>query len=335
MAVIPNTPIAVIGAGSWGTALALLLARNGNETRLWGNEADNQAFMQKYRVNERYLPEYPFPDSLVVTTTLAECVEGAQDILLVVPSHAFRIVLKELKDLVSSDARLAWATKGLDPKTKQLLHEVVKEELSPDTPVAVLAGPSFAKEVAANQPTAVSLAGNNESFILDCIERFHNDRFRIYVNDDMIGVQLFGALKNILAIAVGIADGLHFGANSRAALITRGLAEMARLNEALGGQAKTLLSLAGVGDLVLTCTDDQSRNRRFGLAIGVGADADAARATIGQEVEGLSNTKQVHELAQSLSVEMPIIEQVYNILMKGQSPKDVVAELLERAPKHE
>lgn len=327
--------VAVIGAGSWGSALALLLARNGVDTRLWGNEDDNQSLMQSTRENARYLPGHTFPDNLTVCLDVEACLEGVRDVLIVVPSHVFRSVLQQLKPLLPKDARIVWGTKGLDPKTKQCLSQVVADEMGEQTPMAVLAGPSFAKEVAANQPTAVSLAGNDETFLQDCIEYFHNDRFRVYVNDDMIGVQLCGALKNILAIGVGIADGLQLGANSRAALITRGLAEMARLNTAIGGQAQTLMSLAGVGDLVLTCTDDQSRNRRFGLALGMGVDCETAQRKIGQAVEGLQNTQQVYELAQEHGVDMPIVTQVFGIIHKGLSPEHVVAELLERAPKHE
>lgn len=332
---IRSEPIAVIGAGSWGTALALLLARNGNPVRLWGNEPERQRAMQVDRVNARYLPGEVFPENLRVDLTLEACVEGVEDVLVVVPSHAFRSVLQQLKPLVSPSVRIVWGSKGLDPQTKHVLYDVVQAVFSDQTPAVVLAGPSFAAEVAAGLPTAVSVAGNNPEFLQDCIDRFHNDRFRLYVNDDMLGVQLCGALKNILAIAVGIADGLSLGANARAALITRGLAEMTRLNLALGGQERTLMGLAGIGDLVLTCTDNQSRNRRFGLALGQGLDAETAKQHIGQEIEGATNTQQVYALAHSLNVEMPITENVYRILHEGAAPMDVLAELLSRGLKHE
>jgi len=327
--------IAVIGAGSWGTALALLLARNGHETRLWGSNPTQQRLMQQQRCNSRYLPDINFPDNLSVPLLLSEAVADVRDICINVPSHAFREVLLLLKPMLSSEVRLVWGTKGIDPQTHQILSEVVAEVLSSDVPVAVLAGPSFAAELAAAKPTAVSLAGNNEQFLQDCLNYFHNDYFRIYINDDLVGVQLFGAMKNVLAIAVGISDGLQLGANTRAALITRGLAEMGRLNSALGGEEKTLLGLAGVGDLVLTCTDNLSRNRRLGVALGQGISLIKAREQIGQEVEGVGNVKQVRELAAEHGVVMPITEQVYSILYRGYSAERVLEELLSRSPKHE
>jgi len=335
MAIIPTAPITVLGAGSFGTALALLLARNGNQVRLWGNESDRMQQLKSKHENEYYLPGFALPDNMAVFTDLAKSLEGVQDILIVVPSHAFTSILKKIKPLVPDNVRIAWGSKGLDPQTQDLLHVRVADIFSKDTPMVVVAGPSFAKEVAANLPTAVSIASNNPEFCQDCVERFHNDRFRVYVNSDMIGVELCGALKNILAIAVGIADGLSLGANTRAALITRGLAEMSRLCEALGGHRTTLMGLAGVGDLVLTCTDNQSRNRRFGLAVGQGKTQAQALEEIGQAVEGLQNVKQVHLLSKKLHVDMPIVEQVYQVLEKGVSPSHVLSELLERAPKRE
>lgn len=335
MAQIPADPIAVIGAGSWGTALALLLARNGNEVRLWGNEVQQMQHMQSARVNAKYLPDYPFPDHLQPCVALEECLVSVRDVLIAVPSHVFASVLQTLKPHLPANVRVSWGTKGLDPKTKLLPHQLVMNVFSPQTPAAVIAGPSFAKEVAAGLPTAVSLAGNDELFMQSLIERLHNDCFRVYRNDDIIGVQLCGVVKNVLAIAVGISDGLQLGANARAALITRGLAEMTRLCKALGGQSKTLMSLAGVGDLVLTCTDDQSRNRRFGLALGKGIAQQEALTQIGQAVEGRGNALQLFELAQQYQLDMPITEQVHAILYENASTKSVVAELLERAPKAE
>lgn len=328
-------PIAVLGAGSWGTALALLLARNGNPVRLWDIDTKHALQLQKKRVSEQYLPGYPFPNNLAIFTELAKCLQNTQDVLIVVPSFGFRPLLETMKPLVVKAVRIAWGSKGLDPDSKKLLHRVVFDVFSKDTPVAALAGPSFAKEVAEQMPTAVSLAGNNAEFIQDLITRCHNDRFRVYENPDLIGVQLCSVLKNVLAIAVGIADGLEFGANTRAALITRGLVEMGRLSEAMGGQKKTLLSLAGLGDLVLTATDDQSRNRRFGIAVGRGMDVKSAEKEIGEAVEGLKNVRQVFELSQELKVDMPIATQVYGVLCRGYSPEDVLGELLLREPKVE
>lgn len=327
-------PIVVIGAGMWGTALALVLARNGNDVRFWGNIPEQQNAMRADRENKQYLPGIPFPDSLTVVDTLKEALNDTTDVMIVVPSNAFRIVIQQLRDVIEAP-RIAWGTKGVDPKTRHLLHQLVFEAYSDKTPVAVLAGPSFAKEVADGKPTAVSLAGNDDRFTDDLMARFHNQHFRVYKNNDMIGLELCGTLKNILAIAVGISDGLELGANTRAALITRGLVEMGRLCKAMGADKNTLLSLAGVGDLVLTCTDDQSRNRRFGKAIGQGDDRETAEKNIGQAVEGLHNVEQVHVLAQQYGVEMPITEQVHRILFESADPHQVVSDLLSRVPKSE
>ena len=331
---IKEKPIVVIGAGSWGTALALLLARNGNVVRLWGNTPEQQQEMMDGRENVRFLPGFPFPEPLVVCETLQAALVDVQDILVVVPSNAFRVVIQQLVTLIKNP-RIAWGTKGLDPSTQKVLHQVVCEIFSEKTPVAVLAGPSFAKEVAEEKPTAVSLAGNHAEFVNDLIERFHNPYFRVYQNNDMLGLELCGAMKNVLAIAVGISDGLTLGANTRAALITRGLVEMGRLCDAMGADKNTLFSLAGVGDLVLTCTDDQSRNRRFGKAIGQGDDCKIAEKNIGQAVEGLHNVEQVHQLAKRHCVDMPITHSVFRILFQSADPQTVVSELLARSPKVE
>ncbi len=329
-----DSPITVIGAGAWGTALALLLARNGNAVRLWGNNVAEIAELQADRENRRYLPGFSFPQNLHVLSDLEESLVDVRDILIVVPSYAFRHVLEAVQPHVK-EVRIAWGTKGIDPNTRDFLHQVVFDTFSKDTPIAALSGPSFAKEVAAEKPTAVSLAGNDLAFIEDLIERLHNKYFRVYQNTDLIGLQLCGTLKNIMAIAVGVSDGLALGANARSAIITRGLAEMGKLGDAMGAQASTLLSLAGVGDLVLTCTDNQSRNRRFGIAIGKGADPESAEKEIGQAVEGFHNVVQIYELAQSQGVEMPITEQVYAILHQGAKPESAVAQLLSRTPKWE
>ena len=331
---IKDTPITVIGAGAWGTALALLLARNKNHVRLWGNDVAQMTTLQQDRENRQCLPGLSFPDNLQIISDLEEALRDVQDIFIVVPSNAFRSVVETIKTHVKNP-RIAWGTKGLDPNTRQFFHEVVFESFSTKTPIAVLSGPSFAKEVADGKPTAVSLAGNDLVFIEDLIERLHNAHFRVYQNTDLIGLQLCGTVKNIMAIAVGIADGLELGANTRAAIITRGLVEIGRLCDAMGAQPNTLLSLAGVGDLVLTCTDNQSRNRRFGLLVGKGKDLKTAEKEIGQAVEGLHNVKQVYELARSHGIEMPITEQIYAILHQNAEPKEVVTQLLSRAPKWE
>nr|MCH9644883.1 NAD(P)-dependent glycerol-3-phosphate dehydrogenase [Gammaproteobacteria bacterium] len=259
-----------------------------------------------------------------------------QDILIVVPSVGFRSVLLEIKQRVDvSKIRLVWGSKGLDPETGLRLDQVVEQVIGSDAVYAVLSGPSFAMEVAHGMPTAVSLAGNDDAFLNDLIQRFHNSVFRVYKNDDIVGVELCGVVKNVLAIAVGIADGLHYGANTRAAMITRGLVEVGRLCHQMGADAKTLMSLAGVGDTILTCTDNQSRNRRFGLALGEGKTVAQAMESVGQTVEGYENTRQIYQLSQKQQVEMPIVGQVYKVLFENYPANKAVEGLLERAPKSE
>ena len=333
---VNQQPISVVGAGSWGTALAIQLASSGAPVRLWGHHSDVMSQMRAQRENTRYLKGCAFPDSLSVYTDMAECLAGVNDVLVVVPSHAFRAILRQLKSHVElSSVRIAWGTKGLDPLSQQFLHEVVAEELGDTVPSAIISGPSFAKEVASGVPTAVSVAGNDECFVDDLVTRFHAHTFRVYKNADFIGVQLCGLLKNILAIAVGMIDGLGLGANTRAALITRGLAEMSRLCLAVGGRVETLMGLAGVGDLVLTCTDNQSRNRRFGILLGEGLSIGAAKAQVGQEIEGYFNARQVYELSQRLQLEMPIADQVFAVLYEDRSPEQALQQLITRSPKAE
>jgi glycerol-3-phosphate dehydrogenase (NAD(P)+) len=325
-------PITILGAGSWGTALAVLLARNGNKVRLWGRHTKE---MQLSRCNKRYLPGIRLPDTIQIFSELQLALEGSNDILIAVPSYAFRSVIIQVHRYRPYDIRIAWATKGLDSENNQLLHEVAFEIYQTELPIAVIAGPSFAKEVAQGLPTAVTLASNDPHFANDLIRSFHADYFRVYIQSDLVGVELCGAVKNCLAIATGISDGLGYGANARSALITRGLAEMIRLGLAIGGQQETFMGLAGVGDLVLTCTDNQSRNRRFGYAIGSGVSMLEAEKTIGQVVEGNLNAFRVLALAKHYHVEMPIIEQICEVLLGKVTPFESVARLFAREPRHE
>lgn len=327
--------IAVIGAGSWGTALALVLARNGHQVKMWGRDDKQLALMARDRSNERYLPGIPFPPKLTISKTVAEVLQGVRDVLIVVPSEAFRAALEEIKPLLPKNARIVWATKGLDPSSSLLLHQVAKEVLGLNYPLAVLTGPSFAKEVAEGLPTAVTLASTDPTFSKDLVAYFHSPMFRIYLNSDFIGVEVGGAVKNVLAVAAGISDGLGFGANTRAALITRGLFEMMRLGVALGAKQETFMGLAGVGDLVLTCTDNLSRNRRYGLALGQGLTPSEAQKSIGQVIEALANTALIYDLACKLNIEMPIVEQVYRVLSGELTPKAAVHALMSREPKLE
>ena len=330
-----TTPIAVLGAGSWGTALAILFARNGHPCILWGHHPEHVAALAANRSNARYLPEVPFPAPLQVADSLLAAAQGAAIVVLAVPSHAFRDTLKAVATHLPGRAKIAWATKGLEPESGRLLHEVVEEVLGAATPAAALSGPTFAAEVAAGLPSAITVASRHADFARQLATVLHNEHFRAYTSDDMIGVQLGGATKNVLAIAVGVADGLALGANARAALITRGLAEMMRLGLAMGGKSETLMGLAGVGDLILTCTDNQSRNRRFGLGLGQGLDRPQIAANIGQEIEGIGTAKLVYRLSQDHGIDMPITEQVYRILYQGLSPLDAVRNLLLRQQKAE
>lgn len=327
--------VVVLGAGSWGTALGLLLARNGHAVRLWGHDPDEITPLRRDRENRRYLSGIPFPPTLGVDTDLAEALAGANLVLAAVPSHAYGATLARLPPHLPPFAGFAWATKGLEHGSGRFLHEVTADVLGETWPTAAISGPSFAREVALGLPTAVTVAAPDTAYARRVAALLHGSNLRAYTSNDVIGVELGGAIKNVLAIAAGIADGLGFGANARAALITRGLAEMVRLGLAVGGQRETFMGLAGIGDLVLTCTDDQSRNRRFGLAIGRGETAEAAFAAIGQVVEGATTAREVLRLARQHQVDMPITEQVDRVLHHGQNPRQAVESLLARDPKPE
>lgn len=330
MAVVQK--IAVLGAGSWGTALALALARNGHQVTLWAHSKEHADTLAADRENKQYLPGFNFPDNLLINGDLSSAVADHRIVLIVVPSHAFRSTIKQLKILSNaSDALLIWATKGFDKEGPFLLSDVVEQELGNGINHAIVTGPSFSKEVAADLPTALAVAGNTTIATKTTVSLFHGGHTRVYSNNDLIGVQVGGASKNVMAIAAGISDGLGYGANSRAALITRGLAEIKRLGIAMGASAETFVGLAGLGDLVLTCTDDQSRNRQFGLGLGKGKDTETLIKDIGQQVEGVLSVKEVIRLAEKFSVEMPIAQQVYRVLYENVSPANAVSSLLSRS----
>jgi glycerol-3-phosphate dehydrogenase (NAD(P)+) len=292
--------------------------------------------MQSERQNTKYLAGCPFPETLLVEENLEKAVQASDNLLVVVPSHAFADMLKQVKPMLPDNVKIAWATKGLDPETGDLLQNVAVKVVGANTSLAVLSGPTFAKEMASGLPTAISLSSEDDGFVAELSDLLHCEKlFRVYSNKDFIGVQLGGAVKNVVAIAAGIADGIGFGANARIALITRGLAEMTRLGLALKAEPSTFMGMAGLGDLVLTCTDNQSRNRRFGLALGQGSEVEQAILSIGQVVEGYRNTKEVHTLAQRYNVEMPIVEQVYEVLYSGKDAKRAAADLLSRDRKFE
>lgn len=327
--------ISILGAGSWGTALAILAARNGCQTMLWGHNANHIEALRQDRQNKRYLPEQFFLENLSVSSDLSEAGTFSDLMLVCVPSHAFKDTLIKLKPYLAQNAKIAWATKGFNPANGELLHEIVSGVFSKQTPSAILSGPTFAREVAANLPTAVTIASSRPEFANELATILHSGRFRTYTSSDIIGVEVGGAVKNVLAIAAGIADGLGFGANTRAALITRGLSEIIRLGIELGGQQETFMGLSGLGDLILTCTDNQSRNRRFGLALGQGKNKADALNEIQQEIEGISAAKETWLLANKYSIEMPITEQTYRVLYEDLAPLAAVKNLLARDQKSE
>ncbi|MFT5879177.1 MAG: glycerol-3-phosphate dehydrogenase (NAD(P)+) [Moritella sp.] len=326
----------VLGAGSYGTALAMSLARNGNRTVLWGHDAEHINELAEARSNEAYLSGLKFPETLILETDLKQAVAASRDILIVVPSHVFGEVLSRIKPFLRAESRISWATKGLEAETGRLLQDVATDILGPHFPLAVLSGPTFAKELAAGLPTAISISSTDPKFADDISHLLHCGKsLRTYTNQDFIGVQLGGAVKNVIAIGAGLSDGLGFGANARTALITRGLTELCRLGEALGADKNTFMGMSCLGDLVLTCTDNQSRNRRFGLALGAGKGVDEAQVEIGQVVEGYRNTKEVYLLSARLGVEMPITEQVYKVLYENKPAKEAALALLGRDKKGE
>lgn len=328
--------VTVIGAGSYGTSLAILLARNGHKTLLWGHNPTKMGELQRDRQNSYFLPDIIFPDDLHIESNLQTAVTSASVLLIVLPSHVFGNILTQIKPFLSSETKIVWATKGLEVDTGRLLQDVAKEILGDKIPLAVISGPTFAKEVASGLPTAVTVASNDEIFLEELQKLFHcSKNFRVYSSKDFVGVQLGGAIKNVIAIGAGISDGLGFGANARTALITRGLAEMIRLGAALGADPTTFMGMAGLGDLVLTCTDNQSRNRRFGILLGQSTLIDEAQKMIGQVVEGYRNTKEVWILAQQYHVDMPITEQIYQVLYCDKDPKQVAISLLGRSQKEE
>ena len=327
--------IAVLGAGSWGTALASLTARHGYPTLIWGRNAEQIRAIDEQHENIRYLPGIALPKSLHASTDLRKVVSWADLILVVTPSHAFTETLKALAQYRQARAGVAWATKGFEPGSGRFLHEVAEEVLGPDVPLAVVTGPSFAKEVTQGLPTAVTVHSDNDVFAQTIADALHGPAFRAYTGSDMLGAELGGAMKNVLAVATGIADGMNLGLNARAGLITRGLNEMLRLNVALGGRAETLMGLAGLGDLVLTSTGDLSRNRRLGLALGRGQSIQEAVAAIGQVIESVQTVDEVMRLANRHHIELPISQLVQRILHEEITPAEGLKIILSREQKPE
>ncbi|MCK4841606.1 MAG: NAD(P)-dependent glycerol-3-phosphate dehydrogenase [Methylococcales bacterium] len=330
-----SSSISVLGAGSWGTALAVQAAKNDCQTMLWAHNSEHIDSLSINRENKRYLPGLKLPESIILTDNLEQAAQFSDVILISVPSHAFKDTLIKLKPFLNKNTKIAWATKGFNADDGSLLSSIVEQTLSNKVYTAVLSGPTFAQEVATGLPTAITIASATAEFSDHLSNIFHNQCFRTYTSNDIVGVQIGGAVKNVLAIAAGIADGLGFGANTRSALITRGLQEVIRLGTKLGGQPDTFMGLAGLGDLILTCTDDQSRNRRLGLALGQGKTKEQTIKLIGQEVEGISAARETFLLARKHKIDMPIIEQTYKVLYEDLDPHVAVQNLLTRDQKAE
>lgn len=340
MPALPES-VSIIGAGSWGTALAMVLAHNITTVKLWGRNTPQMEEMARRRCNRRYLPDIAFPPNIRIETRFEDLIDDHLSVVVAVPSHAFRHSIETLYHSITAGGRSAdeatviWGSKGFDPGSGKLLSEVVARVFGGRGTHAIISGPSFAVETAKLLPTALTLACPDRTAAKSLARWFRSPTTRVYFSGDLVGVQLGGAIKNVMAIAAGISDGLGFGANARAALITRGLAELTRLGVALGGQADTFTGLTGVGDLILTCTDDQSRNRRFGLGVGQGRPHEQIRREIGQEIEGINTARELYMISRELGVEMPITEQVYRILHQGHDPSRAVRDLLQRDPKAE
>lgn len=323
--------IAVLGTGSWGTALACLLSNNGHDVSLWSHSKHHLDMMKSEKENSRFLPGFTLPKTLKFSASLAALCKSHQKFLIVVPSRAFEQTLDKLIDCgLQNDSLIMWGTKGFDKKNKQLLSSLIDQKITFPHTKGIISGPSFALEVMKNLPTAMTAGACNTAVAQQIAQLFHNDFVRVYANTDLAGVQIGGAVKNVLAIACGISDGLGFGSNARSALITRGLKEISRLGEKLGANSDTFQGLSGLGDIVLTCTDDKSRNRRLGLGIGLGKNIDDITSEIGQEVEGLVTCKEVIQIAQKHHVSMPICQEVYNIIYKDIPPKLAVKALFDR-----
>ena len=332
-----RSPAAVIGGGSWGTALAGILATKRSDVRLWMRDSQLAESIQRERENPRYLAGVRLGDAIRATADLEDALTAAELVVSALPSHVVRAVMAEAAPHVAAEAVVVSASKGIEERSLKRMTEVLAEVLDRGSAerLAVLSGPSFAVEVARGAPTAVTVAAHEREIAEAAREAFLTPRFRVYSSDDVVGVELGGAVKNVVAIATGIADGLGYGHNARAALITRGLAEISRLGTALGGERLTFMGLAGLGDLVLTCTGDLSRNRTVGLRLGRGEPLAEILADMRQVAEGVRSTRSVRDLAARIEVEMPIVDQVYEMLDHAKSPQVVVEELMTRESKPE
>ncbi|MFB7140906.1 NAD(P)H-dependent glycerol-3-phosphate dehydrogenase [Gottfriedia sp. NPDC056225] len=329
--------ISVLGAGSWGTALAMVLSDNGHSVTLWGNNANQINEINNEHTNKKYLPEIELPQSLKATVNLNEAINGAKYILLVVPTKAIREVCQKLNNELTEEVTIIHASKGIEPDTSKRVSEMISEEINPKLlkSVVVLSGPSHAEEVALRHPTTVTSASENMDEAEYVQDLFSNGYFRVYTNEDVIGVEIGGALKNIIALAAGITDGLGYGDNAKAALMTRGLAEIIRLGKTMGANTQTFAGLTGMGDLIVTCTSVHSRNWRAGNLLGKGQSLDEVLDNMGMIVEGVRTTKAAYQLAKQANVEMPIVNELYAVLFENKNPKLAVDALMSRVKRHE
>ena len=323
------TRCAVIGAGAWGTALADLLSRNGHETRIWAYEWDVVESINRSHQNRRFLAGHALSDTLTAFNEMEDALDGAEVVTLATPSHVLRTIVRSASNFIRPGTSVVVASKGVEPTTLALMTDIASEEL-PETTVIALSGPSFASEVVAQQPTAVVVASTSEDAAIFAQQVFSSVHFRAYTSTDVTGVEIGGSLKNVMAVATGIADGLGLGFNARAALITRGLAEMTRLGVKLGAEPATLAGLAGLGDLVLTCTGSLSRNRSVGVEVGRGTALEVVLAGKETVAEGVTTARSAHALALREKVEMPIVDAVHRVLFEGQPPRDAIGALMTR-----
>ena len=321
--------VGILGAGAWGTALAIQASKNNNVT-LWGRDSGHISGMSKARSNPLYLGDFKFPELLHVNPSFEETVKNSDMIISAVPTSAFSETIKKIQS-VTQVTPIVWVNKGLELNSGFFPHEIVKNLINQDTSYGVLSGPSFAAELVRNLPTAVTIASENKDLLNNIAEVFHHGSMRVYMSDDVAGVSIGGSLKNIIAIAAGISDGMGFGNNARAALITRGIAEMTRLGVKLGAKEETFMGLAGIGDLLLTCTGQYSRNREVGLRLAEGKKLDDILASLGHVAEGVNACYEINKRIKSLNLDMPISEEVFNVLTNKTSAKDAVNNLLSRS----
>ncbi|WP_082233983.1 NAD(P)H-dependent glycerol-3-phosphate dehydrogenase [Halobacillus massiliensis] len=329
--------VAVLGAGSWGTALAIVLADNGHDVHLWSHRKEHAEKINETHQNEKYLKDITIPSNVTASADMEAVVEGTDHIILVVPTKAIREVCKELVEYLDKKVVLTHASKGIEPETYKRVSEVIAEEIPRNKyeDIVVLSGPSHAEEVSLRHPTTVTVSAEDLSVAKSVQDLFINEQFRVYTSPDLVGVELGGSLKNIIALGAGISDGLGFGDNAKAALITRGLAEIARLGTSMGANPLTFSGLTGVGDLIVTCTSSHSRNWRAGYKLGSGANLDEVLEEMGMVVEGVRTTKAAHQLSKKQDVDMPITQGIYEVLFEDADPRDVVTKLMTRIRRHE